>query len=96
MVLGADKEYLDRLLLRIQYGASDEDPSNEDSDESYGHVPLNNLGVTSVFTTDELMNSGLTLAHFTSRRIKRAKNKRNVIRFKSHYGIEPRTSVVIW
>jgi len=49
-----------------------------------------------VFTPDEILNKGLRLVNYSPRRIRRAKRKRNIERFKGHFGSEPVVLAQIW
>jgi hypothetical protein len=63
-----------------------EDQSDDDSSH----------GVTSVITPDEMLKIGLKLAGYKRRRIRRAKKKTNIDRFKGHFGSYPLVCVIIW
>jgi hypothetical protein len=41
-----------------------------------------------VYTANEIMKQGLLLVNYTRQRIKRAKMKRNIERFKGHFWIQ--------
>jgi hypothetical protein len=49
-----------------------------------------------VYTANEIMKQGLLLVNYTRRRIKRAKMKRNIERFKGHFGSKPSVIAQIW
>lgn len=49
-----------------------------------------------VHTQDEILYKGLKLVHFTSKQIKKAKRKRNYVRFKGHFGSHPDVIAVLW
>ena len=49
-----------------------------------------------VFAPSEFMDVGLRLVNYTTRRIKRAKTKRNIERFIGHFGASPATVAKIW
>ncbi|CAJ1956085.1 unnamed protein product [Cylindrotheca closterium] len=53
--------------------------------------PINHL-----VTPSEMMESGLALKGYSERRIKRAKGKTNVFRFKHHFGVSPCTAVWVY
>jgi hypothetical protein len=47
-------------------------------------------------TPDEILKRGLLLVGYTRKRIKRAKRKVNLSRFKGHFGSSPRVIAQIW
>mmetsp|Transcript_30912 Transcript_30912/g.74272 ORF Transcript_30912/g.74272 Transcript_30912/m.74272 type:complete len:102 (+) Transcript_30912:90-395(+) len=55
----------------------------DDEDEE---PPINHI-----VTPSEMMKFGLRLRGYTERRLKRAKGKTNVFRFKHHFGVSPCT-----
>ncbi len=61
--------------------------SESSDDESFEAV---------VYTPDELLNIGLRLVNYRTRRIKRAKRKTNVERFVGHFGSKPHVVALIW
>ena len=62
-----------------------------DSDYDSEVVPINHL-----LSPDEMMKKALTVRGYTARRLKRAKAKTNVFRFKHHFGISPVTAVWVY
>ncbi len=53
-----------------------------DSDSSLGEDEV-------VFTVQELLRTGLSILHYTKKKIRRAKRATNLDRFKGHYGVLP-------
>jgi hypothetical protein len=53
-----------------------------DSDSSLGEDEV-------VFTVQELLRTGLSILHYTKKKIRRAKRGTNLDRFKGHYGVLP-------
>jgi hypothetical protein len=49
-----------------------------------------------VYTANEIMKQGLLLVNYTRKRIRRAKMKRNIERFKGHFGSKPSVIAKIW
>jgi hypothetical protein len=49
-----------------------------------------------VYTADEVLRAGLVVLKYTSKRIKRAKRKTNIERFKHHFGCPPLVAALIW
>lgn len=49
-----------------------------------------------VFTADEILWKGLLLVNYSWKRIRRAKKKRNIHRFKGHFGSKPIVVAQIW
>jgi hypothetical protein len=42
-----------------------------------------------VFTVQEVLRTGLSILHYTKKKIRRAKRATNLDRFKGHYGVLP-------
>jgi len=69
---------------------------NSDEEDFSSDEDGDDIGVTSIFTVDEMMIYGLRLGGYTQRRIDRSQRKTNVERFKSLYGSTPRVITIIW
>jgi hypothetical protein len=70
-----------------EYDSSNDDDINDD-DELDPHIV--------VFTAEEIMRHGLLLVNYSRKRIKKAKTKRNIERFKGHFGSKPAVIAQIW
>jgi hypothetical protein len=66
--------------------ASPEDISNEDEHDDS----------VIILTADEILKHGLCFIGYTSKRIKKAKRRTNLGRFKGHFGSSPRVIAQIW
>jgi hypothetical protein len=55
-----------------------------------------NRGITSIITSDEMLQFGLKIGGYKSLRINRAKKATNIERFKSLYGSSPCVVALIW
>jgi hypothetical protein len=66
-----------------------EERNDDDDDHDDDHIE----GV--VYTANEIMKQGLLLVNYTRQRI-RAKMKRNIERFKGHFGSKPSVIAQIW
>jgi hypothetical protein len=66
--------------------ASPEDISNEDEHDDS----------VIILTADEILKHGLHFIGYTSKRIKKAKRRTNLGRFKGHFGSSPRVIAQIW
>jgi hypothetical protein len=53
-----------------------------DSDSSLGEDGV-------VFTVQEVIRTGLSILHYTKKKIRKAKRATNLVRFKGHYGVLP-------
>jgi hypothetical protein len=53
-------------------------------------------GVTSIYTSSEIMKIGLRQVGYSTRRIRRAGAKKNIQRFSGHFGILPLIATIVW
>jgi hypothetical protein len=59
-------------------------------DDNHDHIKC------MIYTTNGIMKQGLLLVNYICQRIKRAKMKRNIERFKGHFGSKPSVIPHIW
>ena len=65
---------------------------SDDDDHDHHHHHIECI----VYTTNEIMEQGMLLIFYSCRRIKRAQRKRNIERFKGHFGSKPSVIAQIW
>ena len=74
----------------MKHGSDDDDDDGEDEDDH------SDSELVVILTANEIMKHGLQLVRYTRKRIKRAKTKRNIERFKGHFGSQPVVVAQIW